>query len=113
MFVDVIPRGRTHCIRLARPCLTIGKDANIVPVNRTLNQTLCLIEDLFLRAVRAKNRIELVVLDSIPLNTDTQRSLVRYLETGDSALRVFFLRFTEWSDAGIYSHFTLQVLQLI
>ena len=45
----------------SRACLTISKDTHVVPIDCTLDQPLCILKHLFLRALRPKDRVEIVV----------------------------------------------------
>jgi len=50
---------------LSRTGLTIGKDTNIVSIYCTLNESLAVFEHILLSAFRTKDRIEVVILETI------------------------------------------------
>jgi hypothetical protein len=59
--IHLIWRSRDR-IGLSRPCLSIGKDADIEPVDGRLNEHLGILEDLLLARVAAKTGIKHVLL---------------------------------------------------
>ena len=51
-----------HCVCLARACLSVGKDADIVSVKEALNKVLNLLVDILLALLLAKHHIEIEVM---------------------------------------------------
>ena len=97
---------------LTGTCLSIGKDTNIVSIDSTLNQPLCLLKDFLLGTIRPKDRVEVVVFLTGALS-DLDRHLIRHPIAVNELLWVLLLSCREWPDSTVDSDFTFHVLKLI
>lgn len=67
---DLLLVGTLHRESLARTCLTIRKDADIVAIETRLNEWLDLLKDVSLTAVRGENPIDDAAVSVIALMVD-------------------------------------------
>ncbi len=62
-----------HCISLTTASLSVGEDANVETIQSTLNQSLSILEDLFLGGKSSKAAVEVKFLVSLfPLLIDLE-----------------------------------------